>query len=69
MDLVYGIVWLAIVTYGGQPGCMFGACNYMVGSLVLCRSIRVYFGHEIICKAVWSMEVNPGVCLVHGIIW
>ena len=41
--LVHGIIWMAVSVYAGQSGCMFGACNYMVGSFGLCRTIRVYF--------------------------
>ena len=58
------------MVYGGQPGCMFGAWNYMVGSFGLCRSIRVYvWCMELYGRQFWPMEVNPGVCLVYRIIW
>ena len=49
---------------------MFGACNYMVGSFVVWRSTRVYvWCMELNGRQFWSMEVNPGVCLVHVILW
>ena len=49
---------------------MFGASNYMVGSFGVWRSTRVY----VWCMYLYgrqfrSMQVNPGVCLVHVIIW
>ena len=48
----------------------FGAWNYVVGSFRLWRSIRVYnWCMELYGRQFWSMEVNPGVCLVDGIIW
>ena len=49
---------------------MFGACNYMVGSFVYGET-RVYVWCMEFYGAwqIWSMEVNPGVCLVHVIIW
>ena len=41
----------------------------MVGSVGLWRSTRVYGKcMELYGKQFWPMEVNPGVCLVHGII-
>ena len=56
--------------YGDQPGCMVGAWNYMVGCFGLWRSIRVYvWCMELYAGQFRSMEVNPGVCLVHVIIW
>ena len=58
------------VKYGGQVWCMFGAWNYVVGSFGLRRSIRVYVcWMELFGRQFWSMEVNPGVCLVYGILW
>ena len=67
--LVDGITWYAILVCRGQPGCLFGAWNYMVGSFGVCRSIRVYvWCMELDVRQFWSMEVNPGVCLVHGIM-
>ena len=63
--------------YGGQPGCMFGAWNFMVGpfrgwssTYQVWRSSMVYFWCMKICgRQFWSTGVNPGVCLVDGILW
>ena len=58
------------IKYGGQICCMFGAWNYVIGSFGLRRSIRVYvWWMEFFGRQFRSMEVNPGVCLVHGIRW
>ena len=63
--------------YGDQPGCMVGAWIFMVGSFAVLRSTRqvwrssmVYVCCMELCgRQFWSMEVIPGVCLVHGILW
>ena len=42
----------------------------MVGSFGLWRSIRVYvWCMDLYGRQFRSMEVNLGVCLVHGTIW
>ena len=135
--LVDGNKWSAVLVYGGQFGCMFGAWKNMAGNVGLSMSNRVYvwcmelYGRQfclwrptrvyvwcmelmvgsfrvwrstrqvwkssmvyawcmklcgrqfwstevnpvVFCyieldvRRCWSMEVNSGVCLVHGILW
>ena len=43
--------------YGGQPGCMFW-CMELYGGQCSCMEVNLS-----------SMKVNPGVCLVYGIVW
>ena len=61
---------------------MFGAWNFMVGSFDVWRSTHQVWRSsmlyvwcvefccmELAGRQFWSMEVNSGVCLVHGIRW